>query len=459
MSAPSPITPKRALPTHASVLGLGRTGVDVARYLGSHGVDVVASDSRSDLDSDTQKELESLGVTVCLGDNPIRSGDTVVISPGIPPHHPLFQKAKATGSEVISEPELFARCFGRPIIAITGTDGKSTVTTWTHHLLQAGGVDALVGGNLGNPLIVDADHPTATVAVLEISAFQLVTTETLTPAIAAVTNLADDHLDHFNGDRNHYIAAKKRLVDLCQPGSMVIRASDDPVLCQWDLPEATTDQRIGLAPADGVHGWIEDGWLILSQDGTSTPILEAAELPLVGSHNIRNALFASRMALHMGVSLDAIQKGLRTYQALPHRCSLIRSLHGVRYINDSKATTPNATMAALVGLDAPVILIVGGSDKGADYTELGEAIGKYTRAVIGIGQTGPEILSAVPSHHPSYHARELESAVRQARALSETGDIVLLSPACASYDQFQSYGHRGETFTQLVEQLSGETVE
>ncbi len=459
MSVLPPITPRRALPSQASVLGLGRTGIAVARYLGSHGVDVVASDSRSDLDPATQQELEDLGVQICLGDNPIRPGDTVVISPGIPPHHPLFQRAVAAGSEVISEPELFARCFGRPIIAITGTDGKSTVTTWTHHLLQHGGINALVGGNLGNPLIVDADHDSADVAVLEISAFQLVTTDSLIPAIAAVTNLADDHLDHFDGDRDRYIAAKKRLVDLCQPGSLIIRASDDPILSSWQLPAGTLDQRIGLVAAAGVHGWVEDGWLVLSPGDKTIPVLPVNELPLVGSHNIRNALFASSMALHMGVSLDAIQAGLKTYEALPHRCTLVRCLNDVQYINDSKATTPNATMAALIGLEAPVILIVGGSDKGADYTDLGQAIGKYTRAVIGIGQTGPEILAAVPSHHPAHNAKDLATAINRARILAQAGDIVLLSPACASYDQFENYGHRGEIFTHLVEQVSDETSE
>jgi UDP-N-acetylmuramoylalanine--D-glutamate ligase len=451
-----PKTSNVSLPQSISVLGLGRTGLAVAEYLGRHGVDVMASDKRTDIEPEKQKALEALGVQLSLGENIIRTNDVVVISPGIPPHHPLFKEAHEKGSEVISEPELFARVFGRPIIAITGTDGKSTVTTWTAHILQVAGIDTIAGGNLGNPLIEEADREDLQCAVLEISAFQLVTTPTLKPAITAITNLADDHLDHFDGDAQAYEEAKRHLVHLSPAGGAVVRPDDDPIVTGWSLPEGVESLDVTLDNAPENAAWVQDGVLyIRAQDGSEQPLalLHKSELPLVGSHNIRNALFASLMAARMGASVDAITHGLRSYQALPHRCVVINTINGVRFINDSKATTPNATMAALKGLDEGLVLIVGGSSKGSDYTELGQMIGKKTKAVVATGDTAQEILNSVPEGHPKLLEPDMETAIMRAYTLSNSGDTVLLSPACASFDRFNSYGHRGEVYTALVQAL------
>ena len=451
-----PITTKQELPRRVSVLGLGRTGIAVAEYLGAKGFDVIASDKRSEVDPEKVASLEAMGVEVTLGENIIRNDDLVVISPGIPPHHPLFIEAQEKASEVISEPELFARVFGRPIIAITGTDGKSTVTTWTAHILQEAGIDTIAGGNLGNPLITEADRADLKCAVLEISAFQLVTTPTLQPAITAITNLADDHLDYFNGDAKAYEEAKRKLVRLSPINGCVVRPDDDPVVSQWPLPEGVESLDVSLEDDPQKAGWIQEGVLFVRSQGsesTAEELLHMNELPLVGSHNVRNALFAALMAFRAGASKEAVIKGLLSYEALPHRCAVINRVNGIRFINDSKATTPNATMAALKGLDEQLVLIVGGSSKGSDYSELGKMIHQKSKAVVATGDTAQAILDAVADEHPQFLEPTLESAINKAYSLSEPGGTVLLSPACASFDSFQSYGHRGEVYTALVQEL------
>ena len=449
-----PITEPRPLPERASVLGLGRTGISTTRYLAQNGVDVLASDQRTELPAGVAEELRDLGATISLGANQVREGDLVVISPGIAPHNPLFQEAHDRGSEVISEPELFARQFNKPIIAITGTDGKSTVTTWTAHLLNEGGVRAVAGGNLGNPLVDELSRPELEVAVLEISAFQLITTPSLVPAVAAVTNLADDHLDYFDGDAQAYANAKKHLVDLSRPETLVILPSDNEPPRIWSDSADGISVHVGLERWPDMAGWLEDGKLMIQLPGEAPEFLiRKDELRLVGLHNVRNALYASLIARWFGVTQSAIRHGLASYEALPHRCRVVRRLDGVRYINDSKATTPNATMAALSGIEGSIVLIVGGSDKGSDYTELGAAIREQSRLVIAMGATAHEILDAVGPAHPQMLVSDLQAALSCARERALAGDVVLLSPACASFDQFKNYGHRGDVFTALVEAM------
>jgi UDP-N-acetylmuramoylalanine--D-glutamate ligase len=457
-----PHTEQRPLPRSATVLGLGRTGVPVALYLSRHGVDVLATDARKDLDPQTTNELLAAGVHLELGANRVREGDLVVISPGIKPASELFKEAHASGAEVISEPELFARCFDGPIVAVTGTDGKSTVTTWAAHLLMESGIDARAGGNLGNPLIADLDDPPE-VAVVEISAFQLVTTPTLRPAAAAVTNLADDHLDYFSGDRQAYFASKRHLVDLCGPGSAVVLPGGSSGMRDWPIPEGATLLRTGLDAREAPAAYPSEGLLCLrvarpggSRPATHEPLVAVDELPLAGRHNQKNALMAAALARWAGATHEGICKGLRSYRPLAHRCQPVATIRGVHFVNDSKATNPHAASAALVGLDGPLVLIAGGSDKGTDFTAFGKLLSERTRALVATGDTAPKLLAAVPTGFPAQEAGDLDGAIRIAFEQAKPGDTVLLSPACASFDRFRSFEHRGEVFCDLVERLRDE---
>ena len=445
-------TAERPLAPRFSVLGMGVTGVAVARFLAARGVDVLATDARESLDPAIMESLLEAGVTLSLGANEVRAGDAVVISPGIPPGADIFRHAHAISSEVMSEPELFARCHSGPVVAITGTDGKSTVTTWIAHLLEASGIGAVAGGNLGNPLIEEVGRVGMDVAVLEISAFQLITTATLAPAVALVTNLADDHLDHFGGDRGAYAAAKRRLVDLCDQGSVLIRADHDPTINAW--PIAPGVRSLGYGPSPSSTAWCDEETLWLStEEHGAVHIGKRCELKLVGEHNVSNALGASIAAYASGASIDGIREGLRTYEALPHRCAVVRSRRGVRWVNDSKGTTPHATAAALAGTRESVVLIAGGSDKGADFASLGQLLRERTRHVILLGETAPAIAEAVGPAHSVERVASLADAVDRAADHAVAGEIVLLSPACASFDMFRSYQDRGERFEALVEAL------
>ena len=447
-----PRTRRVPLAPRYSVLGMGRTGISVACFLASRGVDVLASDSRTSLEPHTRALLSTAGVELSLGGNEVRGGDVVVISPGIRPGSRAFQDAHVRGAEVISEPELFARLFDGPIVAVTGTDGKSTVTTWIEHLLKLSGIGAMAGGNLGNPLIENVEDPGLEVGVLEISAFQLITTHSLVPAVALVTNLSEDHLDHFGGDESAYAAAKRRLVDLCIPQSTLFRADSEREILNWSRAGGGVSHRYGGMQGSGA--WFEgDGIWISTEEHGPVQVGRRSELQLVGIHNAVNAVGAAGAAYAAGAEIEAIREGLGSYSGLPHRCVVVRTRRGVRWINDSKATTPNATAAALTGLDAPVVLIAGGSEKGVDYRGLGALLRQHASRLLLIGETADALEEAVGPLHPVERFPSLEAAVERADALTESGETVLLSPASASFDMFESYAARGERFESLVRAL------
>ena len=445
------ITPTQPLPQRVSVLGLGRTGLAVVRYLSQKGVDVSCSDSRPELEARVWSELEALGVEVVLGDNHVRKGDVVVISPGIKPSSSVYLNALSRGDSVISEPELFAGLFGRPIVCVTGTDGKSTVTTWISHVLNHCGLNSVAGGNLGNPLIEELGNSELDIAVLEISAFQLVSTHSLVPAVAAVTNIADDHLDYFDGSVDAYQNAKKRLVELSGRGSCVVRPAFDPVINTWSLNETCQEIAFGSTASSDVQIWLEGDEIWSCLRGQGEPLANIKDLPLLGAHNVFNAMQVLGACHAVGLGFDEIVPAMLSYSALPHRCEHIRTIDGVDYVNDSKATSPNAAMAALKGLEQPVILIAGGSDKGALFEELGMEISRSAKVCILMGETREAIGRAVLGPTTCHYVDSLAAAVDLANSISEPGDCVLLSPACASFDQFDSYADRGEVFRTLVE--------
>ena len=434
----------------ATVVGAGRSGVAAANLLASQSIDVLLVEAREDAERPAGLDP---AVAFRAGSNQVRQGDIAVLSPGIPEVSPVREAVAAVASEVIGEVELFYRLCPSPIVAITGTDGKSTTTTMIGEVFDGAGLEPFVGGNLGNPLcegVLDLNPERWVVA--EVSAFQLTTCDRFRPRIAVVTNIAEDHLD-YHGGFAPYQAAKQRIWDAMQSGDVVIVNHDDPYIRAWTLPEHPTIRRFSLDPASGADAWPRDGKLWIETEEGPEPFMERSELKLLGPHNVANALATALAAQAAGVPLHKIASGLASYAPLPHRLEPLSTVGGVRWINDSKATNPNAATAGLSALDGPVILLAGGSSKDADFSRFAQTIRDRTRAAILFGATRETLREAIGGDHLVQVVETLEEAVDAARALSEPGDTVLLGPACASFDQFRSYGHRGDTFRELVRTL------
>ena len=438
-----PSTSKVPLPKRVSVLGLGVTGRQVSLFLAERGCQVVASDRGEPAEEDA--ELLHQGIQVRRGSNWIGEGDLVVISPGIQPHTPIFREALAKGSDLVSAPELFARFTGLPIVAISGTDGKSTVTTWIDCLLRANGLRSFAGGNLGTPMVQFLrEEREMDVAVIEISAFQLLTTSLFSPGIAVMTNVVDDHLDYFQGISTAYRAAKKRLLKLCRPGAQFISAQADPVVSCWEPPTGVTAIEVGSIPTSGIY---VSGTSIMMEH---EQLVDESELRVRGRHNLLNGAMVATVGSSLGISREGIRRGLLDYVPLPHRSEFLAEKRGVAYINDSKATSPHATLAGISNKGPEVSLLLGGSDKGSDFTGLIEAVKRQGIRVFPFGATGGS-LALKFGVDTTYET--LDEAMKAAQESTRDGGTVLLSPACASFDQYASFAHRGDHFRRLVESL------
>jgi len=432
-----------------TVVGAGRSGLAAANTLAQLGADVRLVDGADKPRPDTLDErADYLGRT-----NAVRPGDVAVLSPGIPEVSPVRGEVAAVASEVIGEVELFARLCPAPIVAITGTDGKSTTTTMIGAILAASGRPTFVGGNLGNPLTEAVGELTPEHAVVaEVSGFQLTTCDTFHPVVAVVTNIAEDHLD-YHGGFAPYQAAKRRVWAAMQAGDVLILNRDDPHIAAWDLPAGPTIRWFSLgrhAPGDPADATCVDG----SMNVFGRRLMTREELPLLGVHNVANALAAALAAAAMGVGDATIRRALMVYQPLRHRLQTVATPGGVRWIDDSKATNPNAAAAGIRAIEGPLILLAGGSSKDADFTELAEVVRARARHAILFGQTRDQLAEAIGPNHPTTVVETLDQAVELASGMAVEGDTVLLGPACASFDQFRSYQHRGEVFCELVAALA-----
>jgi UDP-N-acetylmuramoylalanine--D-glutamate ligase len=399
-------------------------------------------------------------VQTVLGRETIRPGDVAVLSPGIPPAAPAFREAYRLASEVIGEVELFFRLFPGRVVAVTGTDGKSTTTTLTAHLLKAAGLRAHAAGNLGNPLCdllpdLDADD----VVVAEVSCYQLLTTNRFRPAVALVTNLAQDHLDH-HGTFPAYVAAKARVIERQAHGDVFIRNLDDPILGGWVRPGDPWTRDNGqhvldVSRIDPVENgaYLEDGAFHVAAEGHPTRVCSRGDFPLPGAHNTENALLALAAASALGAPPRTMSEGLRTYLGLPHRLERIREVHGVVFYNDSKATNPHAAITALRAFEQPVVLIAGGYEKGLPLDALAEEVSRRCAAVVLTGDSAERMAREFPRSIPMEQASDLEDAVRKAFALARPEGIVLFSPAASSFDRYRSFEERGELFQDIVNAL------
>ncbi len=438
------------------VLGLGKTGLSCARYLRSQGVPVAVTDTRFQPPGLEAARAEMPDLPLFLGDfdaAALAAADRLVISPGIALGEPRLAAAVGRGLEVVGDIELFARAAQAPIVGITGSNGKSTVTTLVGAMAQASGLRTAVGGNLGEPALELLD-PAVELYVLELSSFQLETTRSLRPCVATVLNISADHLDRYPS-LEAYAATKASLL---QGAEVAVLNRDDPKVAAmaglagrdiwFSLGVPQTEADFGLLESEGVT-WLARGDQLLERTDA---------LPLAGRHNLANALAALALGEVCGLPLESRLAALRVFQGLDHRTLLVATRRGVRWFDDSKGTNPGATVAALRGLIDPegagrAVLIAGGDGKGADFGELAETVGRTARAVILMGRDGPRIEDALAGRVLTQRARDMEEAVRLAAEIALPGDAVLLSPACASFDMFDNYEHRGRVFVAAVQGL------
>lgn len=438
---------KRAL-----VVGLGLTGLSCARYLVRLGYEVTAVDTRAQppkLDA-LRQELPQVSVqTGTLAPALFEVPGLLVVSPGLSVNEPLIAHAVAGGARPIGDIELFAQAARAPVLAITGANGKSTVTALVGEMCRAGGLKTAVGGNIGVPALELLEAETPQVYVLELSSFQLETTWSLDAHAAAVLNLTPDHMDRY-GSMDAYASAKARIFR--GRGAMVLNA-DDALVARM----ATPGRRV-LRFTLGAPAGVDDYGVVQRTDGEwlargTRLLMPAAEVPLAGRHNLANTLAAMALAQTMGVSDNDCRTAVRNFKGLRHRTELVAERDGVRWYDDSKGTNVGATIAALNGMSTPVVLIAGGDGKGQDFSELRTAVVGHARAVVLIGRDAPQIERALGSVVPVRHAPDMRAAVIEAKQLAQNGDVVLLSPACASFDMFRNYEHRGDVFRAAVQEV------
>ena len=436
----------------ALVVGLGKTGLSCARFLAAHGVEVAVTDSRSQPPALAALREALPDAAVFVGgfeEAAFSHADTIVLSPGVSRSEPLVQAAEARGASIIGDIELFARHADAPVVAITGSNGKSTVTTLLGEMARAAGRDVRVGGNLGIPaldLLVEGEAPD--LYVLELSSFQLETTYSLNAAAAAVLNVSEDHLDRYAG-MDDYVGAKARIF---QGDGMAVINVDDPRVAALaaELPPARV-VRFGLGTPSG------DDFGVCRHDGApwlcrgAESLLAVDELGLRGWHNVANALAGLALGEAVGLERAAMLSVLHSFTGLPHRSQFVAERDGVAWFNDSKGTNVGATLAALRGLPGErIVLIAGGQGKGQDFSPLRPALAERGRAAVLIGQDAPLIETGLGGVVPVEHAPDMAAAVAAARRLAHGGDSVLLSPACASFDMFSGYEERGEVFMARV---------
>jgi UDP-N-acetylmuramoylalanine--D-glutamate ligase len=442
-----------------AVVGLARSGVAAARLIRRLGGRVLASDSgaRESLSAEA-RDLEHLGCGLWTGGHPdaaFAGADLVVVSPGVPLELPALEAARARGVPVIGELELGWRVMEADLIAITGTNGKTTTTALTGELVSGTVRPLLVGGNIGTPLCAHAlDFPADGLVVAEASSFQLDTTELLRPRVAAVLNVTPDHLDrHKTFER--YVLAKSRIFANQTPADCAVLNADDPIAAS--LAPRTRARVLWfsrLTPLD--HGvFVRDGWVVAKLNGHVEEICPLGEIPLRGQHNVENVLAAAACALWTGLSPESIRRGIGAFRGVAHRIERVLDERGVTYYNDSKGTNVASTIKALESFAEPVILIAGGTGKGQDFGPLGQAARGRVRQAVLIGADRAQIRAVLEAAGvPCMDAGSMQEAVAAARSLAGVGEVVLLSPACASFDMFDSYEHRGEVFKTAVHELA-----
>lgn len=447
--------PDKRMQFHTVIVGMGKTGFSCARYLAARNVSFAVTDSRAHppMLEAMRRELPHVPLyaggfdTELLG-----AAGRLLLSPGVPRSDPALKAAAARGVEICSDIELFCREARAPVVAITGSNGKSTVTSLVGDMARSAGLRAGVGGNLGTPALDLLAEGRADIYILELSSFQLESVTCLNAAAAVVLNVTEDHRDRYPS-MEEYAAAKERIY--AGDGIMVLNL-DDPLVMNMRRPGRTVRLfTLGEPPAGawGVREYDGVRWLV-HDDVRWLPV---PEVRIAGEHNVSNALAALALGDALGLPRAAMVGVLRTFPGLPHRCQWVRDHAGIRWYDDSKGTNVGASAAAIKGLaqDRKVVLIAGGDGKGADFSPLVEIAARHVRAAVLIGRDAPIIRRVLQNVVPLHAAASMDDAVQQAAALAQAGDVVLLSPACASLDMFEDYRARGAAFTAAVMRLGG----
>jgi UDP-N-acetylmuramoylalanine--D-glutamate ligase len=438
------------------VVGLGKSGLAAALFLRRRGAQVTVSDMRSA--AALAKEIPGLlerGIMVESGGHGLltfRRQDLIVVSPGVPMDTPELVQVKAFGLPVIGELELAAHYLKGKILAITGSNGKTTTTALTGEILTRAGIEAQVGGNIGVPVVeLIANSTENSWSVLEVSSFQLESTETFHPQIAVILNITPDHLDR-HGTFENYALTKERIFSAQIRADSLVLNADNP---RTAAAAARSTGRVFWFSTEGpvAQGtWVQDEQIVFrpENDAPIEPILSLDEIPLKGAHNVENVLAAVCAARLAGASPEDIARAVAGFKAVEHRLEYVATDNGVEYYNDSKATNVDAAAKAIAAFPGCIHLILGGKDKNSNYADLADLLRKRVKAVYTIGSAAAKIESHIRGMVPIVPCETLENAVGAARTAARPGDFVLLSPACSSFDQFENYEHRGQVFKELV---------
>jgi UDP-N-acetylmuramoylalanine--D-glutamate ligase len=441
------------------VVGLGKSGLSAAMFLRAQGARVTVSDTRSAVA--LAKEIPALleaGIMVESGGHGLltfRRQDLIVVSPGVPMDTPEVKQTKAFGMPIIGEVELASRFLQGQIVAITGSNGKTTTTTLVGKIFSNAGLATLVGGNIGLPVIdlVEKSTPETT-SVLEVSSFQLETIEEFHPHIAVVLNITPDHLDR-HGSFENYVAAKTRITERQGAGDfLVLNAEDKTTQMVATKTKAQIYWFSGRRPIKQgafMHG--ESIVFVAREGAKAEPVMPVSEIHLKGSHNVENVLAAVCAARLAGISAEVIRRAVGDFKAVEHRLELVKSVHGVEFYNDSKATNVDAAMKAVASFSGGIHLILGGKDKDSDYGTMSDLLKERVKAVYTIGSAAEKIERQLHGVVKMVQAGTMQTAVQAAAKAAVAGDVVLLSPACSSFDQFENYEHRGRVFRQIVDGL------
>ncbi|HEX7251990.1 MAG TPA: UDP-N-acetylmuramoyl-L-alanine--D-glutamate ligase [Thermoanaerobaculia bacterium] len=456
-----------SLPRAVAILGFARSGRSLARALRDRGVAASIGDAKPETEFPDAADWREKGIRLFLGGPPsmdefLEGADWLVLSPGVPVAGSVPREARRRGLEVLAELEVAFRLLQAEVsgqnhwIAVTGTNGKSTTTSWIAEILRRAGRDVALAGNIGTPLSDYLDRSSPREFVCEVSSFQLETIDRFHPNVAVLTNVTPDHLDRYE-TFSDYVLAKQRIFRNLTSRDFAVINADDPTSVGSGgraRPVPFSRQR----PVDG-GVWVEDGWICSAARGSARRVLQADALSLSGAHNLENALAALAAADCAGASEEAIRQGLTTFRGLPHRTELVAERDGVRWIDDSKGTNVDATKKSLEGYPpGSVILILGGRDKHGDFSALAQAVRRSARQVLTIGEAAETIERAVAGMVPVERCETMVRAVARARELARAGDTVLLSPACASFDQFRDFEDRGERFAALARAASAAGV-
>jgi UDP-N-acetylmuramoylalanine--D-glutamate ligase len=438
------------------VVGLARTGIATALFCAAHHAHVTATETRGEQElGDVPAKLREAGIALELGghtEKTFLAQDLIIPSPGVPADDPLLLMARKGGITVWSEIELAYRFMKGKLIGITGSNGKTTSTTLLHHILRSAGMEAILAGNVGTPMIscVDAMHG-GTVTVAELSSFQLELIDTFRPNIAVLLNLTPDHLDRHK-TMEAYAAAKARIFEKQTELDAAVLNQDDPPTVQrtpkkpqlfWFSRKETVKQGACLRGED----------IVVMRGGEEELVMRADEIPLAGAHNLENVLAAATAARLAGADVASIARGVRSFAGVEHRLEFVAEIGGVRYFNDSKATNVDAALKALDAFPGRILIILGGKDKGGDYTVLQKPLHEKAILALLIGAAAEKIENEIAGSVAIERAATMQRAVEMASHAAQPGDVVLLAPACASFDQFRNYEERGRLFKDLVREV------